>query len=54
MARPIRETPVLTGRSAERFRSQLFHNQGKKASKEELAAIKKDFEFISSFSTIKK
>jgi hypothetical protein len=51
MARPIKETPTLRGKAALKFNNQLFANRTKKASPEEFAAIKRDFEFITTLSS---
>lgn len=47
MARPIKETPVLKGTDAIRFRKNMESNQ-KKVSAEELDRMKKNFELFQS------
>ena len=44
MARPIRETPILYGKEAERFLKAIANP--KKVSKEELERINKNYENI--------
>jgi len=48
MARPLEDTPVLSKRDWKKFETQLFQNRNKKASAEELEALKKNFESFSS------
>lgn len=51
MARPIRETPVLTGKDAERF-LRIISNP-KPISKEEKERMMKNYEFFMSIATFK-
>lgn len=44
MARPIKETPVLKGRDAQKFLEALEVNQAKKASPQELDRINRNYE----------
>ena len=44
MARPIKETPVLTGQDAKKFIEAIEVRQTKKASAEELARINSNYE----------
>lgn len=44
MARPIKETPVLTGQDAKKFIEAIETSQTKKASAEELARINRNYE----------
>ena len=46
MARPIKETPTLRGKDAERFLRLMY--ELKPVSKEELEKIRADYEFIKS------
>ena len=46
MARPIKETPILKGKDAERF-LRLMDGM-KPASKEELERVKKNYEYMMS------
>ena len=49
MARPIKETPTLRGKDAERFLRLM--DELKPVSKEELEKIRADYEFIKSIAT---
>lgn len=49
MARPIKETPVLTGKDAERFAERIAHPTP--VSKEEREEARKAYEFFKSIST---
>ena len=49
MAKPIKETPVLTGRDAKKFLENIKNPI--KASDAEKARIKKNYEFMKSIST---
>jgi len=51
MARPIKETPVLTGTDAAKFRKNLELSRDKHISKEKYEKMKKNFEFFHSKST---
>lgn len=51
MAQPIRETPVLTGKDAERF-LRLISNP-EPVSREEKERMMKDYEFFMSIATFK-
>lgn len=44
MAKPIKSTPTLYGKDAERFLKQMKENMCKKATSEQLAEIKKGAE----------
>lgn len=44
MARPIKETPILSGNDAVRFLNTIEENKTKKASPEELARMRKNYE----------
>jgi len=46
MARPIKETPVLTGDDARAFEQVVKNNENKAASKEEFDEVKKAFSGI--------
>jgi hypothetical protein len=46
MARPIKETPVLTGRDATRFAKQIKQNADKKTPAEDYRRAKKAFDSI--------
>lgn len=48
MARPLEDTPVLSKREWKKFEAQLHQNRNKKATPEELEALKKNFESFSS------
>lgn len=48
MARPIKETPELFGKDAERFEKLI--SQPRKASKEEIERAKKAYEIMKSIS----
>lgn len=43
MARPIKQTPILTGEAARRFEETLKANETKKVSKESYEQALKDF-----------
>lgn len=49
MARPIKETPTLRGKDAERFLRLMDEVQP--VSKEEMERIKKNYEYIKSIAT---
>ncbi len=49
MARPIKETPTLKGKDAERFLRLMDEVQP--VSKEEMERIKKNYEYIKSIAT---
>lgn len=49
MARPIKETPTLRGKDAERFLRLMEEVQP--VSKEEMERIKKNYEYIKSIAT---
>ena len=49
MARPIKETPTLKGKDAERFLRLM--DEVKPVSKEEMERIKKNYEYIKSIAT---
>lgn len=49
MARPIKETPVLKGKDAERFTNEM-ENVGR-ASKEEIEEARKAYEALKAIST---
>ena len=44
MARPIEDTPILTGKDAERFIERLLTSDERKASKEEKEEVRKAYE----------
>ena len=44
MAREIKETPVLTGKDAVRFKKRM--NETRVVSKEEIERVKKNYEYI--------
>lgn len=46
MARPIKETPVLTGRDARRFEEVLKNNETRKVSRESYERAVKAFESV--------
>lgn len=46
MAKPIRETPILTGKDARRFEKEISKNAGQKVPREEYLRGKKAFESI--------
>ncbi|MDR2429008.1 MAG: hypothetical protein LBD62_04305 [Candidatus Margulisbacteria bacterium] len=46
MALPIKETPVLTGKDAERFLRIIEANEKKSLSKEEAFSIKKAYDMF--------
>lgn len=48
MARPIKETPVLKGAEAARFRKNLEVSQNTQISSEEKERLKKNFEVFQS------
>jgi hypothetical protein len=48
MARPIKETPVLTGSDAARFRKQMELSQKSQTSAEELNRMKKNYDLFHS------
>lgn len=50
MALKIKDTPVLTGTNAEKFREALKKNELKKVSKEERERIKANYEKIQKIS----
>ena len=43
---PIKPTPILYGKDAERFLKQLKENENKKLSEEEIAEMKKNYELF--------
>ena len=51
MARPIKATPVLEGKDAERFLRLM--NTPRPISKEEKEQMEKDYEYFTSISTFK-
>ena len=51
MARPIKATPVLEGKDAERFLRLM--NEPRPISKEEREKMEKDYEFMMSIATFK-
>lgn len=51
MSRPIKETPVLTGKDAERFYINMKKAETQKASPEELQKIKESYERIKAISS---
>ena len=44
MARPIKETPILTGKDAERFIKRM--NDTRTVSEKEIKRVKKNYEYI--------
>lgn len=48
MARPIKETPVLKGADAARFRKQMELSQKTRPSSEEFARMKKNYDLFHS------
>ena len=44
MARPIKETPILTGKDAERFVKRM--NEKRTVSDKEIERVKKNYEYI--------
>ena len=44
MARPIKETPILTGKDAERFVKRM--NEKRTVSNKEIERVKKNYEYI--------
>ncbi len=48
MARPIKETPVLTGENAIRFVQEMKRNEGKKVDPKLRERIKKNFSKLNS------
>lgn len=46
MARPIKETPVLTGRDARRFDEAIKNNENKKVSREHYERAAKTFHSV--------
>lgn len=57
MATPIKDTPVLTGKDAQRFDSLMKKNEGKKISKEERDRIfeaGKKFEIVNGMEAYKR
>ena len=44
MARPIKETPILTGKDAERFIKRM--NETRTVSEKEIKRVKKNYEYI--------
>lgn len=49
MARPIKETPILFGKDAERFKKDMEETRNKRISQEERERIEKNYqEFINS------
>ena len=51
MARPIKETPILKGKDAERFLRLMDEVQP--VSKEELEKMRKDYEYFMSIATFR-
>ncbi len=47
MAKPIKETPVLTGKDAVKFLENIKENKSIKPTKEEVAKIKNNFSKLS-------
>lgn len=48
MAKPIKETPVLTGKDAEKFMQSMKDNSGKKIDPKELAKMRENFSKLQS------
>lgn len=46
MARPIKETPVLSGKDAERFELQIKENEKRKASESDYARALKTYQSV--------
>ena len=47
MAKPIKETPVLKGKDAERFMEEMVKNQTRKATEDEKRKISESYRRIS-------
>jgi hypothetical protein len=52
MAKPIKETPVLRGKDAEKFLREMQKNEQQKISLMELKQISKSYERIASCETV--
>ncbi len=50
MSLPIKDTPVLTGKDAERFLAEVKENENRAVSKEELERMKKNYEIFKAIS----
>lgn len=51
MERPIKETPILTGKDAKAFIEAVEANKTQKVSATERARMKKNFDYIKSIAT---
>jgi len=51
MAKPIKETPILTGKDASNFMENMRSAKGKKISPAELSRMKENFRKIESLKT---
>lgn len=51
MARPIKETPILFGKDAERFKKDMEETRNKRISAEERERIEKNFKLLKSIAT---